>query len=67
MMPGMPPPGMGAPQPPAKANPEEMKQSLVQVLQEVQRVAEENGINFQELVAAIGRGPSKGSVPPPPV
>ena len=55
----------GAPQ---QADPEQMKQTLVSVLQEVSRVAEQNGLSFQELVSLAARGgASPRSVPPPPV
>jgi len=73
MMPNqMPPQGAGAPPmggPPApsgggKPSPEQMKTTLLNVLKEVFRVAEQNGINPQELISQAMKG--GGSTPPPP-
>lgn len=69
MMPNMPPQGAGAPPmggPPAggKPSPQQMKTTLLNVLKEVFRVAEQNGINPQELISQAMKG--GGSTPPPP-
>lgn len=60
------PGGGGAPAPQEQANPEQMRSTLVKVLKEVARVAQENGFDFQELVSMVAGGGSQ-DVPPPPM
>jgi hypothetical protein len=72
---GMPPPPMGRPpmagpldMPAGGAEgmpaPDEIRGTLVRVLLEVKKVAEQNGLDFASLVSEVARSKS---APPPPV
>lgn len=62
------PPMGGPPQEGGQANPEQIKQKLVQLLQEAKKIAEANGIDFAAIVQQVaGGGGSRPSAPPPPM
>lgn len=77
-MPQSPAPSMGAPEPsPMGGEPmpqeggADVKAMLIQVLQKAKKMAEQNGIDFEELVDAMGEdeteeAPSPMSSPKPP-
>jgi len=68
MPPGGPPPGAGpgVPVGPQEgANPDTVKQQLVMLLQKAKQVAEQNGVNFSEVLSEVEGNKSRSDVPLP--
>lgn len=69
MMPDRPMPGGPGPMGPGAGggpSPEEIKSQLVQLLTQAKQMAEQNGVNFDEVIAAVGKGGGKAAPPRPP-
>jgi hypothetical protein len=72
MMPNMQPPGAGAPPSPVPGgdteNPGNIKSKILQVLSELERIAQEGGIDFSSVLEEYlqGKGQGGGAMPPPP-
>lgn len=68
MMP-MPNPMAGGP-PPAPSDggkPKDIRSTLIKILQEAKKVAEQNGIDFAELVSSVLEDKGSAAPPPPPL
>jgi hypothetical protein len=70
--PGGPPPGAGGPMPPGGGgpgegggNPDQIKSQLVMLLKKAKEVAEQNGVNFSEVLSAVEGKQVKSDVPLP--
>jgi len=68
MSPSQPPMG-GAPEAEqaSGASPEQLKATLIKVLQQVAKVAQQNGLDFNELVSAVQTSARKPVPPPAPM
>jgi len=63
----MPPPGGPAPETEGQGgNPEQVKALLIKAVQQMKRVCDEFGLDFEEIVSAGGNAPPGGGNAPPP-
>lgn len=58
----------GQPAPQAKPEPKQIEAQLIQALQQIAKLAEQNGIDFQQLIMKVvgGGSPTPPSAPPMP-
>lgn len=63
MMPMNAPQPGGMPEQGGQPNPEMIKRKLIELIQQAKQVAEQNGIDFNEILSAVSGG--KPTLPPP--